>query len=51
MPCRAKHRHLALIEGAGHFPWLDAPDTYWPTINDFVMSHGVEGGRQTDQEI
>ena len=46
-----KHRHVALIEGAGHFPWLDVPDRYWPTINDFVMSHGVEGGRQTDQEI
>ncbi len=27
---------LAVIEGAGHFPWLDAPDRYWQVIEDFV---------------
>lgn len=27
---------LEVIEGAGHFPWLDAPDRYWPVIEDFV---------------
>lgn len=27
---------LEIIEGAGHFPWLDVPDRYWPTIEGFV---------------
>jgi pimeloyl-ACP methyl ester carboxylesterase len=27
---------LAVIEGAGHVPWKDAPDEYWPVIEDFV---------------
>lgn len=27
---------LEIIEGAGHFPWLDVPDGYWPVIEDFV---------------
>lgn len=27
---------LELIEGAGHFPWKDAPDWYWQVIEDFV---------------
>ena len=27
---------LEVIEGAGHFPWLDAPEGYWTLIKDFV---------------
>jgi pimeloyl-ACP methyl ester carboxylesterase len=27
-----------VIEGAGHFPWLDAPDRYWPTIRSFLAA-------------
>jgi pimeloyl-ACP methyl ester carboxylesterase len=27
---------LEMIEGAGHFPWLDRPDLYWPLIATFV---------------
>jgi pimeloyl-ACP methyl ester carboxylesterase len=27
---------LEVIEGAGHFPWKDAPDRYWPVLKDFV---------------
>jgi proline iminopeptidase len=27
-----------VLEGAGHFPWMDVPDTYWPLITDFVAS-------------
>ena len=27
---------LEVIPGAGHFPWLDAPETYWPLIEAFV---------------
>jgi len=29
---------LAVIQGAGHFPWLDAGDRYWSMINDFVAA-------------
>jgi pimeloyl-ACP methyl ester carboxylesterase len=27
---------LEVIEGAGHFPWLDRPDRYWPLIAAFL---------------
>ena len=27
---------LRVIEGVGHFPWLDAPERYWPVIEEFV---------------
>jgi pimeloyl-ACP methyl ester carboxylesterase len=29
---------LAVIDGAGHFPWKDAPDRYWPLLIDFVTT-------------
>jgi proline iminopeptidase len=29
---------LEVIDGAGHFPWKDAPDTYWPLVTKFVMT-------------
>jgi pimeloyl-ACP methyl ester carboxylesterase len=35
---------LHVIEGAGHFTWLDAPDRYWPFVKEFVTSVG--GRRQ-----
>lgn len=25
-----------VIDGAGHFTWLDAPDRYWPMIIEFI---------------
>jgi proline iminopeptidase len=25
-----------VIAGAGHFPWLDVPDRYWPRLLDFI---------------
>jgi proline iminopeptidase len=28
---------LEVIEAAGHFTWLDAPDSYWPIIVEFVQ--------------
>ena len=31
---------LEVVRGAGHFPWLDTPDRYWPVIEDFVTRHG-----------
>jgi pimeloyl-ACP methyl ester carboxylesterase len=27
---------LEVIEAAGHFTWLDAPEAYWPVIVSFV---------------
>ena len=29
-------RRLDVIDGAGHFPWLDTPDRYWAVLRDFV---------------
>jgi proline iminopeptidase len=29
---------LEIVRNAGHFPWLDAPDEYWPPLVDFVRS-------------
>ena len=29
---------LEVIDGAGHFAWLDAPDRYWPLLEEFVSS-------------
>jgi len=29
---------LDVLEGAGHFPWLDRPDAYWTLLSDFVTS-------------
>jgi pimeloyl-ACP methyl ester carboxylesterase len=31
---------LEVIEGAGHFPWLDAPDRYFSAVAAFVASAG-----------
>jgi pimeloyl-ACP methyl ester carboxylesterase len=32
---------LEVIEGAGHFPWKDVPDRYWPLLNGFVRAATV----------
>ena len=29
---------LAIIKGAGHFPWKDAPERYWPLLERFIAS-------------
>jgi pimeloyl-ACP methyl ester carboxylesterase len=29
---------LEILEGAGHFPWKDVPDAYWPLVTDFVAN-------------
>jgi proline iminopeptidase len=29
---------LEILEGAGHFPWKDMPDSYWPLLREFVTS-------------
>jgi pimeloyl-ACP methyl ester carboxylesterase len=30
------HGRLEILEEAGHFPWKDVPDRYWPLLADFV---------------
>jgi proline iminopeptidase len=29
---------LEIVEGAGHFPWRDAADRYWPLLMEYVAS-------------
>ena len=29
---------LEVLDRAGHFPWLDAPEAYWRVIGGFVQS-------------
>ena len=29
---------LEILAGAGHFPWKDVPERYWPLLADFVTS-------------
>ncbi len=36
---------LRVIEGAGHFPWLDAPEQYWPVIEAFVLDADLSRSR------
>jgi hypothetical protein len=38
------HSRLEILEGAGHFPWKDVPDRYWPLLVDFVT--GLGSGRR-----
>jgi pimeloyl-ACP methyl ester carboxylesterase len=33
---------LEVIQEAGHFPWKDVPDRYWPVIEDFVARAGQD---------
>jgi pimeloyl-ACP methyl ester carboxylesterase len=31
---------LEVLEGLGHFPWLDVPERYWPPLLEFVATAG-----------
>jgi proline iminopeptidase len=33
---------LEIVEGAGHFTWLDAPERYWPLLTAFVTGVGTK---------
>jgi pimeloyl-ACP methyl ester carboxylesterase len=35
---------LEVIPGAGHFPWRDAPERYWPLLLAFVTAPRTGGG-------
>ena len=34
---------LEVVEGAGHFTWLDAPDRFWPLIIEFIHTASESG--------
>jgi pimeloyl-ACP methyl ester carboxylesterase len=34
---------LDVLEGAGHFPWRDVPDRYWPLLTGFVAEVDLAG--------
>jgi pimeloyl-ACP methyl ester carboxylesterase len=31
---------LEVVQNAGHFTWLDAPERFWPSVIEFVRRHG-----------
>jgi len=33
---------LAVVPGAGHFPWLDDAAAYWPVVLQFVFNQTVD---------
>jgi pimeloyl-ACP methyl ester carboxylesterase len=35
--------HLEVLDDAGHFPWLDDPDRYWPPIERFITTCSLAG--------
>lgn len=35
--------HLDILDDAGHFPWLDDPDRYWPPIERFIATCPLAG--------
>ena len=36
----APHGELVVIDGAGHFPFAEAPDRYWPALIDWLRRTG-----------
>ena len=34
---------LEVIDDAGHFPWMDNPQRYWPTVAEFVAAAATDG--------
>jgi hypothetical protein len=42
-PCPGGRARLAVIEGAGHFTWRDAPDRHWPLVTGFVAATAHAG--------
>jgi pimeloyl-ACP methyl ester carboxylesterase len=32
---------LEVVQEAGHFPWKDTPDRYWPLLAEFVTNPGL----------
>jgi pimeloyl-ACP methyl ester carboxylesterase len=38
----AEQTRLEVLEGAGHFPWKDVPDRYWPLMTEFVRTRQIE---------
>lgn len=32
---------LAIVDDAGHFPWLDRPDQFWPTLTGYLAGSSI----------
>jgi pimeloyl-ACP methyl ester carboxylesterase len=39
----ARNGELLVIEGAGHFPFAEAPERYWPALIDWLRRTGTAG--------
>jgi pimeloyl-ACP methyl ester carboxylesterase len=37
---------LEVIEGAGHFTWMDAPERFWPVVTAFIASPAAGGAAE-----
>ena len=35
--------NLEILDDAGHFPWLDSPDRYWPPLERFITTCSPAG--------
>ena len=44
-------RRLDVIDGAGHFPWLDTPDRYWAVLRDFVEDSLARTAPTSDRKV
>jgi proline iminopeptidase len=45
-----QNARLLVMDGVGHFPWLDAPDRFFAAADTFLLGHwpmGVESARAT----
>jgi pimeloyl-ACP methyl ester carboxylesterase len=43
-----QNARLLVMDGVGHFPWLDAPDRFFAATDQFLQGHwpmGVESAR------
>jgi proline iminopeptidase len=41
---------LEVIEGGGHFPWLDEPARVWPMLDDFIRALPTPGAKPQPTE-
>lgn len=37
------HARLVMMERSGHFPWLDDPDTFFSTVQNFLLNEEPKG--------
>jgi pimeloyl-ACP methyl ester carboxylesterase len=42
---------LDVVEGAGHFTWMDAPDRYWPALVEFINRVAARDRTERDRPL